>query len=263
MDTVQSQDESTEAETLMYVSAIARRLAEEYLDRDGAYDLAQDLVLECLVKIRRDNWRIEPSTIRALVRRMVERRLIDVLRRKQNQAAHNNEHASDLQDSVHVWMCPDLAVEAQELEAFHERTLASLSDGCRRAYTMVRDEGMPYQTVADWLGVSRAAVHWHVVGAQRRFRTGLAEEGIATPPRTCGRQSRDANLSTRDAEFSPCDDEFPPRDADRTRRDADLTPQDADFTPQDADARQRYSGSKQRRRRKRRRPRRERLATEH
>jgi DNA-directed RNA polymerase specialized sigma24 family protein len=78
-------------------------------------------------------------------------------------------------------MAPDLAFEERELEDFHERTLVSLPDTCRRAFSMVRDADAPYDVVAEALGVSRSAVHAHVVTAQRRFRRKLAQIGIAAP----------------------------------------------------------------------------------
>jgi len=46
---------------------------------------------------------------------------------------------------------------------------------------MVREEEMSYQAVANTLGISRSAVHWHVATAQQRFRIALREQGVAVP----------------------------------------------------------------------------------
>lgn len=228
MDTVLLLDESTEAALLTSISNRARRIAHAMVRADtadaaDAEDLAQDVVLECLVRLRSGKLWTRPASLAAFVRRRVRSRAIDLLRRKKHRAARNAEHARELMESVHAWMSPELALETRELELFREHTLASLPYDCRRAYVMVREGEAPYQVVADQLGVSRAAVCSRVVSAQRLFRRELLEQDIATPPRARGRQKRDADHAGRDADPTR-------RDADPTRRDADPTRRDADPT---------------------------------
>ena len=70
----------------------------------------------------------------------VRRRSIDARRRSQLRASRNAELTRELQEATHAWMAPDVAIEEDELVGFHARTLASMSDECRRAYVMVREE---------------------------------------------------------------------------------------------------------------------------
>jgi DNA-directed RNA polymerase specialized sigma24 family protein len=86
-------------------------------------------------------------------------------------------------------MSPELGIAEQELASLHASTLASLPDGCRHSYVMVRDDGTSYQTAAEELGVSRAAVCAHVVAAQRRFRRELFEYGITISRRSVKRSA--------------------------------------------------------------------------
>jgi RNA polymerase sigma-70 factor (ECF subfamily) len=76
-------------------------------------------------------------------------------------------------------MEPDTAMHEEELATFRERMLASLPERCRSAYLMVREEGFSYGEAAARLGITRRAVHMHVVDAQRRFREELPQQGVA------------------------------------------------------------------------------------
>jgi RNA polymerase sigma factor (sigma-70 family) len=200
MDTVPSPDESTEEQVLTEISTIARRYARRIADPDGADDLAQEVMLHCLLRMRTGRWRIDVS-LRAFVRAMVRKRRDMSYRLNQRRARRDAEHARERAESIHVWMSPDLIIQQRELDHFHAITLASLPTICRRTYMMVREQEVSYQVVADRMGRSRASVCSHVVAAQRRFRLKLLEEGIAMPPaprgRAQSRPGRSSNLSGR------------------------------------------------------------------
>ena len=110
--------------------------------RDVADDIAQDVVLECLLKVRAGRWRVAREALGAFVRRLVRRRAVDWLRRSQRRSERNAEHAREIRESTHAWMSPDLASEERELAEFHDRALAKsasrlsarLCDGSRRAH---------------------------------------------------------------------------------------------------------------------------------
>ena len=72
-------------------------------------------------------------------------------------------------------MAPDAAIEDAELRAFYVRTRDSLPTMCNFVYTMIREDGVPYQEVADWCGVTIATVRWHLAVAHRRFRAAFKE----------------------------------------------------------------------------------------
>jgi RNA polymerase sigma factor (sigma-70 family) len=163
---------------LIEIAHLAHRFASEVVARDIAEDVAQDVVLECLIKVREQTWHADDASIQGLIRNMVRRRAIDSLRRTQRREERNAEHVRDLSDGAHGWMSPDIASDERELAALHAETLASLPGKCRRIYVMVREDRIAYEVVAARLGLSRSAVSWHIVAAQRRFRRRLKDHGI-------------------------------------------------------------------------------------
>jgi RNA polymerase sigma factor (sigma-70 family) len=188
-------DASTDPRLLKDIIRRARRHATKLVSADAADDIAQDVVLDCLTRMRDGQWRTRQS-LPALVRKMVQRRLTDHRRGQESRLAHEAEHVRERTESIHAWMSPELALQERELERFHEQALAKLPRTCRMAYVMVREEGTPYSVVADRLGVSRAAVNACVVRAQRRLRAELLDKRIATPPPVRARSQ--ANQATAD-----------------------------------------------------------------
>jgi RNA polymerase sigma factor (sigma-70 family) len=174
-------DASTEARILTEVFTLARRHAGKLMSGAAADDLAQDVVLECLTRMRAGKWRV-PRSLAALVRKMAKRRRADVRLHRKRRASRQGEYARELAERTHAWMSPDVALHDRELERFYAQAVAKLPRTCRRAYVMVREEDTPYSAVADRLGVSRAAVNACVVRAQRRLRAELLDKRIVTPP---------------------------------------------------------------------------------
>ena len=161
---------------------------------DLADDIAQDVALECWVKIRGGQWRVTPAELQTFVRRVVRRRAVDLLRRSQARDQRHAEYAREASESHHAWMSPELAYEDRELTEFHEQALGRLPELCRRTYLMVREEEETYRRAAQRLGVQRTTVSAHVVNAQQRFRRELAARGISSqvrrPPRVRRRHDR-------------------------------------------------------------------------
>jgi RNA polymerase sigma factor (sigma-70 family) len=198
MDNLQHTEASDEGALLIEVFTIARQFARRRFPNDVAEDVAQDIVLECLVTVRAGKCGIKVSLLPGFVRHLVRLRSCDVLRRNHRRANTDEYYARALADTQHVWMSPEMTIDVEELEDFRVRTLASLPCACRRAYLMVREDEESYRAVAEQLGVSRAAVSWHVAEAHRRFRAGLIEqELLATYSRSRKRTSiRDASTSS-------------------------------------------------------------------
>ena len=67
-----------------------------------------------------------------------------------------------------------------ERSEFLRRTLSGLSETCRRAYVMVREECASYEHAAQALAVSRNSVCSAVVAAQRQFRRALKDLGVSS-----------------------------------------------------------------------------------
>lgn len=181
MDTSTPSNELTEDRLLVEISRFARRFARELVSADRAEDVAQDVVLTCLIKLRSRRLAIDPASLAALVRQMTRQRAIDCLRASRRGDKRDADYARKSLGITHAWMSPELVFDTEELSAFHDRMLERLPGPCRRSYVMVREERVTYEVVAQRLGVSRGAVCAHIVMAQREFRTGLIERDIVVP----------------------------------------------------------------------------------
>ncbi len=191
MDPVVPPLASTDEQFLFELGTLARRYAGERMTRDAAADLAQDIVLEHLVKLRAGARFNGIASMEAYTRNVVRRRAINAAQREKRSARRSAEHTRELLDSPRAWMSPDLALEERELHALHTQALASLPNGCRRVFTMVREAKTSYQVIATRAGVSRSMVNRYVVKAQHHFRRELEEYGIVTPaPRSRPRAAK-------------------------------------------------------------------------
>jgi RNA polymerase sigma factor (sigma-70 family) len=170
-------------ELLLYITRLARRVARRLVAVHDVDDVAQDVVLECLVKLRNGYWVSDPSSTAKLVRSIAKRRALDCLRRQKRQDARDAEHDRTLSESVHAWMSPDLSHEVRELNEVHARAMAALPDACRRAFVLVRDEDLAYKIAAERLGITRKTVQSHVVRAQGQLVEALREHGVTIPRR--------------------------------------------------------------------------------
>jgi RNA polymerase sigma factor (sigma-70 family) len=174
-------DAEAEAGLFLEITSLARRCAATIIGAEAARDVAQDVVLACLIRFRSDGATIDLGKLGPIVRGMARRRAFDELRRADRRVRPDEDFMRELTDSTHTWMDPEAAVNEEELAAFHARTLASLPENVRRTYTMVREDGHSYREAAAQLGTSRATVNAHVVRAQRVFRKKLPSMG--SPPR--------------------------------------------------------------------------------
>jgi RNA polymerase sigma factor (sigma-70 family) len=189
MEPTSSTDEDTEARLLAFIAAIARQHAAKYLNAEEADDLARDVMTECLAGMRAGTWVVRVSLV-SLVSTMTRTRALNVLQQRRHRQERETEFSQFIEATMHTWMSPELTLEEQTLGKLHERMLASLPHNCRLAYTMVREERVRYQAVADRLGISRLAVCKRVVTAQHHLRERLREEDIAAPPPARGPRKR-------------------------------------------------------------------------
>jgi RNA polymerase sigma-70 factor (ECF subfamily) len=179
MDSMAEGRGPSEDDVLVEIGAIAHRYAQGLVDRDMAHDVAQDVVVFCLEKMRARQWRIDRSTLRRYVWCLVRRRLIVVLRRKDRLREREADHARERRQSPPAWMHPESALEAKELEAFEQETLNGLPRQSRRAWRLVREQRLSYKTAARVLGVSRATLCSNLARAERLVRERMREQGVA------------------------------------------------------------------------------------
>lgn len=197
MHTSSSAEVPNEEAILAEVLKRARRCARRSLSREDAEDLAQDIVLECLVNIRNGRQLSITEGLNSFVRTMVRRRLFDAYRANESRDDRDAEFMRELEERPRAWMSPEMALEEAELDEFYEATLASLPAKCRQVFLMVREEGDSYQAVANKLGITRVAVSKHVERAQKHFRAALITHDIVPPARHVGRSLRVETQSAR------------------------------------------------------------------
>jgi RNA polymerase sigma factor (sigma-70 family) len=165
----------SEDATVVAIHSLARQYAERIVEPDVAADVAQDVTIACLMKLRAGRLPSSSPALTALVRRMVRDRAIDWWRSCDRRGERDGQHHSESCASTNAWMSPDAVIEDAELWAFYVRTRDSMPKMCRQVYVMLREEGASYQQVAKRLGIAVATVRWHLVAAQRRFRDALKE----------------------------------------------------------------------------------------
>jgi len=174
-------DDDRVEQILIQVARLARTFAAEAMWRErkeNAEDVADEIVLECLVAMREGRWDVRDDGLGGFIRTIVERRASDFRRGRQRRGTRERAHTRELEKGARAWMSPELGYEEKELRALQDRVLALIPVVCRRAYLMVRDAQMSYEDVAVHMGVSRSAVTSYVVRAQRRFRQELERQGI-------------------------------------------------------------------------------------
>jgi DNA-directed RNA polymerase specialized sigma24 family protein len=135
---------TNEEACLITISTIARRYARKRVPLDVAEELTQDVILECLVHLRAGRRWTDTTSLTAYVRKMVRRRANDSRRYERRRSRNATGRLQDL------------TIEGLELLSFHARSLARLSNSCRRACRMVREDKASYVAV-DVLALRRRA----------------------------------------------------------------------------------------------------------
>jgi len=188
---------------LIRIGKLARIFTFGRVAKHSRADVAQDIVLDCLVKMRAGEWDVEPNAVDSYVFRAVELKAYDLIRRRKRLRARELEHGRELNEGTHAWMRPDTAGEDRELHALYTSTLESLPPACKRTYVMVREQGMTYQEAAEALEISRSAVSANLVRAQRAFRKQLLARGMYAPPAAKGGRYRKVDPITYEPRDTP------------------------------------------------------------
>lgn len=171
-----------ETDLLVRVGELARVYASQALASSAdADDVAQQVVLEMLERMRRNRPVSDVANIGALVRRMVRCRVADLCERGRRRRVREADYASAHDGDPHTWMSPEYELEELELEHCGTRALANLPEKCRRAFVMVQLEDVSYNEAAAALHVSRSTVCGYVVLARKQLREGLRALGIEPP----------------------------------------------------------------------------------
>jgi RNA polymerase sigma factor (sigma-70 family) len=156
------------------VVALARRKVKN----DDPDDVAHDITVSCLARLRSGEWTHEPENFDAFVESLVKYCAANRLRKRKSDMEHDAEHLRDRQDSTPEWMQADRSRDEASMEELRKTLIEKLPVHCRSSYRLVREEGRSYNEAAAILGLSANTVHNHIVDAQRVLRGELRAEGI-------------------------------------------------------------------------------------
>ena len=159
---------SDEASLLLRVTELANRFASRLVEPQDVDDLVQQIVLDCLVRLRTDRWRVRTS-LRGVVRSMVRRRWIRNMINAKCRGAADARHLANQNDYEPEWMDSDMMLELSEAETVRAQALAELPERCCTAYLLVREEKATYRDVAAGLGISIGLVANYVKNAERHL----------------------------------------------------------------------------------------------
>src|SRR4051812_21419408 len=87
------------------IAKLALGIARKLVAREVAEDVSQDIALSCLARMRKGAWEVRRESLPALVRQMVQRRVID---RRRRSGREDRRAAKYLKASTAdpVWMTP-------------------------------------------------------------------------------------------------------------------------------------------------------------
>jgi DNA-directed RNA polymerase specialized sigma24 family protein len=156
----------------------ARRFAMGKVDDQDIEDIVGDIVLHCLRKIRSRKWRRVPANVQALVRKLTSDRIADVRRRRRVQNGLTREFLRGARPTDRHWMSADCGWDETSIDAFQAEVMKKLSPRCRRAYYLVRVEGLSHERAAELMGISHRTVETHILVANRAFRAELQLVGV-------------------------------------------------------------------------------------
>jgi hypothetical protein len=115
------------AASVIEIERLARVFAGKRVAAHVADDIAQDAVLESLVKIRAGWWTVRHANVEPFVKKVVGRHVVEWLRRRDHGDECNAEYARGVADRGHTWMEPEPMMEDREMAEMHEQTLCELS----------------------------------------------------------------------------------------------------------------------------------------
>lgn len=172
-----------EARTVAQVRDLAFRYALRKTDYDTADDIAQEVAIDCLLRLRRNQWRVAKSK-KALVASMTRNKLSTLKEKKKHRKEREEQFMAERSARCPEWMDPARRFEEREEVLIRARALEELPKKCRSAYLLVREDGVTRREVARRLGISFGLVVNHVARAERHLADRLihVRKWNATPP---------------------------------------------------------------------------------
>jgi RNA polymerase sigma-70 factor (ECF subfamily) len=131
--------------------------------------LAQDIVSEVFIKVWKNRSNLEEiKAIDAYLYIATKRQSLNQIRNSKNKKLVSIEK---LDTDIYVESrSPEKILFSKEFASIINTAIQDLPSKCRLVYTLVKDDGMKYQEVADTLGISIKTVEMHVGKALKRIK---------------------------------------------------------------------------------------------
>jgi RNA polymerase sigma factor (sigma-70 family) len=148
------------------VCRLANKFARRLVCDDDADDLAQDVALKCLLRLRRHRWRsdLPPD---ALVARITRRTHANRKRADARRRSREEQYVAERTAVAPGWMNPSRPSEERDESGLHEQALEDLPEACRSTFLLVRDCGMTYRDAALHEGIALSIVAKRIAQAER------------------------------------------------------------------------------------------------
>jgi RNA polymerase sigma factor (sigma-70 family) len=152
----------------------AMAFAERYLSRDDALEIAHDIAVSML---RLPPERVTGTLIYVAVANHVRRRWRSSNRRRAVEGAYHERWTS----TTPSWADPDADLELREMQSRIASVVASMPDGMREVFVLIREEGLTYKDVAARLGIGVGTVHTQLSRATALLRECITQYQSAAP----------------------------------------------------------------------------------
>lgn len=196
------QSEARQNRILLEIYPIIRELAAGRTHEEDFEDLAHDVTLKILTKLRAGTWK-RPRNMRKYLLTLILDRRIELYRSEEAADVRALEYVRHQRQNKPEWMLTDSMLTERGMLNFCADVLKKKSRKCRFAYHMVRIEGNTYGEAAARLKVSPHTVHNYIVTAQRAIRLELEALGvIQAGARTTAHRRRSRLRNTEEA-FAP------------------------------------------------------------
>lgn len=257
-------------ELILEIQRYARAFARGLVKRQDVDDVAGEVIVLCLERLRSGAWRKLPKNLQALVRQLVKARVADRQREQRLAERYDMRMQWGGEPAEQACDADDAGWDEESIFVYQQAGMDRLPPRCRQAYRMVRVEDASYKEAAARMNVSVATIREYVVQAHRLFREQLrltdnGDRSIVTNPppayvvhrspgaanrsngdggyftsdagsssSDAGRTSADVIRSSRDEERSTVDVEPSSRDASRSISDVSRSARDAVLSTRDA-----------------------------
>jgi RNA polymerase sigma-70 factor (ECF subfamily) len=140
--------------------------AKFYLDD---HSVVQEVVSDVFIKLWNGRTKIESiGNIGAYLFVATKRQSLNYIR---DNKKRNHQSLNEISISTYIESrSPESILLSDEFNEILQRAICDLPSKCRLVYSMVKDDGMKYQEVADILDVSVKTVEMHVGKALRRIK---------------------------------------------------------------------------------------------